>query len=120
MPALEVSRGAPPTDTVLQVDILPEKRCVPCQLMCVWTDCGWCSVAAPVSIADRIKRTLKTDDKKSLLASQEANRKKGSDKNVQKRGAVRLREREKVVARWLSVRLLTCWAGTGRAAAEVL
>jgi hypothetical protein len=56
-----------------------------------------------VSIADRIKRTLKTDDKKSLLASQEANRKKGSDKNVQKRGAVRLREREKVVVRWLSV-----------------
>lgn len=81
VPALEVSRCAPPTDTVLQVDILPEKR-----------------VAAPVSIADRIKRTLKTDDKKSLLASQEANRKKGSDKNVQKRGAVRLREREKALA----------------------
>ena len=39
VPALEVSRCAPPTDTVLRVDILPEKRCVLCQLMCVWTDC---------------------------------------------------------------------------------
>jgi len=82
VPALEVSRSAPPTDTVLQVDIQPEKR-----------------VAAPVSIADRIKRTLKIEEKKSLLASQEASRKKGSnDKNVQKRGAVRLREREKALA----------------------